>query len=126
MADPDMLNGRTVLVVEDEFLIALDIQRMLEEHSAGQLLFARTPEEAYELEPHWSSLNLAIVEVRAVAPHSLALARRLLDAGIAVVLSTANGAMRQGHPDLPGIPVVTKPISERDLAEAIGQALSNR
>ena len=119
-----MLNDQTVLVVEEEFLIALDIQRMLETHGTGQMLFARTAEEAHELETHWPSIGLAIVEVRHDGAHSLELVRRLRDAGVAVVLNTADSAVRRGHPEFPDVPVAIKPMAEEDLLAAIEQALA--
>ena len=118
-ADPSMLNGQTVLVVEAEFLIALDIQRMLEGLGVDQMLFARTADEAHELAGHWPSLGLAIVEIRSDAPRSVTLVHSLRLAGVAVILSTADGAIRQGHPDFPGVPVIVKPMADDDLATAI-------
>lgn len=120
-----MLNGQTVLVVEEEFLIALDIQRMLEAQAAGQMLFARTADEAHELEPHWPSIGLAIVEIRPDGPRSQALVRRLVETGVAVVLNTVDSTIRQGHPDFPELPIVIKPMAEDDLIAAIGQALTH-
>ena len=121
-----MLNGRTVLVVEEEFLIALDIQRMLESHDAGQMLFARSPQEALEQQTHWHTLGLAIVELHTEAGQSLALAERLNDAGIPLILHTADSSVRKGHPKFPGVPVVVKPTSEDFLHEAIRSALAAR
>ena len=121
-----MLNGQTILVVEEEFLIALDIQRMLETHGTGQMLFARTAEEAHELEAYWPSIRLAIVEIRHDGAHSLTLVRRLRDAGVAVVLNTADSAIRRGHPDFPDVPVAVKPMAEEDLVAAIEQAVALR
>ena len=119
-----MLNNQTILVVEEEFLIALDVQRMLEAHGVGQMLFARTAEEARELEAYWPSVGLAIVEVRRDGAHGLALVRRLRDAGIAVVLNTADSTIRRGHPDFPDVPVAVKPMAEDDLLAAIEQAIA--
>lgn len=121
-----MLNGRTILVVEEEFLIALDIQRMLEGHEAGQTLFARSPQEALEQQANWPTLGLAIVELHTDAGQSLALAERLNDAGIPLILHTADSSLRSGHPKFPGVPVVVKPTSEAFLHEAIHAALSAR
>lgn len=121
-----MLTGQTILVVENEFLIALDIQRILESHGTGQMLFARTAEEAHELETYWPSIGLAIVEARHDWPHSLALVRRLRDAGVAVVLNTADSALRRGHPDFPDVPVAVKPMAEEELLSAIEQAVAVR
>lgn len=125
-ADPPMLNGQTILVVEAEFLIALDLQRMLEGLDAGQMLFARSSDEARELEPHWPSLALAIVEVRPDQPHATALLRGLQVASIPVVISTADNAIRHGHPEFPGVPVLLKPVAEEDLAPALHTALQPR
>lgn len=116
-----MLSNCTILVVEAEFLIALDIQRMLEGLDAGQMLFARTAAEAKELEPHWDGLGLAIIEVPHGEPSSVALAHSLCARGIPVVLSSADGAIRRGHPEFPDVPLLVKPMSETDLAQAIVQ-----
>jgi CheY-like chemotaxis protein len=118
-----MLNGQTILVVEAEFLIALDLQRMLEELNAGQMLFARSPQEACQLEPHWATLALAIVEVQPDQPQAAVLLHGLHAAGIPVVISTADTAMRRGHPDFPGVPVLLKPVAEEHLAPALQLAL---
>lgn len=121
-----MLNGRNILVVEEEFLIALDIQRMLESHKAGQMLFARSPQEALEQQTHWPTLGLAIVELNIDAEQSLALAERLRDAGTPLILHTADSSVRNGHSKFPGVPVVVKPASEDRLHEAIHTALAAR
>lgn len=117
-----MLNDRTILVVEAEFLIALDVQRMLEGLNARQMLFARTTEEAHELSPHWSCLGLAVVEIQQDRPLSIALVQGLRARGIPVVLSSADSTIQRGHPEFPGVPILIKPMSEEDLASAIAAA----
>lgn len=119
-----MLSGQTILVVEAEFLIALDIQRMLEELSVGQMLFARTADEAHELVSHWPSLGLAIIEIRPDNHRSTTLVHGLQRAGIPLIISTADSLIRQGHPDFPDVPVVVKPVAESELSAAIRAALS--
>jgi CheY-like chemotaxis protein len=121
-----MLNGRTALVVEEEFLIALDIQRMLETLGVEQTLFARTAEEAEQLRATWPALGLAIVEVRS---HGTA-AHRLVDDlrrdGIPTVLTTADVALGKSAPAFPDLAVVPKPLPEEALASAIREALAAR
>jgi two-component system, response regulator PdtaR len=121
-----MLNGQTILVVEAEFLIALDIQRMLEGLGAGQMLFARAADEVQELESRWQTIGLAIVEIGPNSSGETTLVRSLLADNIPVICSTADSALRQGHPDFPGVPVVIKPISDHDLAATIAAALTGR
>jgi CheY-like chemotaxis protein len=121
-----MLNGTNVLVVEEEFLIALDIQRMLETMQSGQILFARTVEEAISLHSHWADVGLAIVEVALEQDGSLALVDKLILSGIPIVLCTADAALRRGIAQYPRLPVVTKPMAETDLVHAIGQVFNPR
>lgn len=118
-----MLNGKTVLVVEEEFLIALDLQRMLEALQAGPAMFARSTDEALGLRERWHQISLAIVELRPADEPGAELAAQLRAAAIPVVICTSDCSHRRGLPGLPGVPVVTKPILESDLEGAIAAAL---
>ena len=119
-----MLTGRTALVVEEEFLIALDIQRMLETLGVGQTLFARTPAEAEQLRARWPEVALAIVEVRTGDAPALTLAESLMTAAIPTVLITADIDAQHGIVGMLTLPVVIKPIPEEHMATAIRRALS--
>ena len=121
-----MLNGRTALVVEEEFLIALDIQRMLEANGAGQILFARTTAEAEQLSASWPELGLAIVEVRSHGTTAHSLVDSLKRAGVPLVLTTADVTMGKGARAFPDLTLIPKPIPEDALASAIEQALAAR
>ena len=119
-----MLTGRTALVVEEEFLIALDIQRMLETLGVGQTLFARTAVEAEQLQARWPEIAIAIVEIRAGDASTSALAESLVAARIPTVLVTADFNARHGIAEALALPVVVKPIPEEHMTEAIGQVIS--
>lgn len=119
-----MLNGQTALVVEGEFLIALDIQRMLETLGVEQTLFARTPAEAEQLRAQWTGLSVAIVELRSDDAATRRFATELDAAGVAVVLVSVDLDAQHGIAELPGMPVVLKPISEEAMTSAIEQALA--
>lgn len=119
-----MLKGRTALIVEEEFLIALDIQRMLEHHNVDQTLFARSAAEGESLRARLP--DIAIVEIRADDAASRQLVHDLNGTGVAVVLTTADARMRHGFPDMPGLAVVIKPVPEEAMASAIEMALAAR
>ena len=121
-----MLNGRTALVVEEEFLIALDIQRMLETLGIAQTLFARTPAEAEQLRARWPEIAIAVVEIRAGNSEALALAESLAGAAVPTVLVTADIEARHDLVAAMALPLVTKPIPEQDMTAAVGQALAGR
>ncbi|HEY0032624.1 MAG TPA: hypothetical protein VGB81_05110 [Devosia sp.] len=118
-----MLDGTNVLVIEEEFLIALDIQRMLEGLNSGQVLFARSALEASSMHDHWSAVGLAIVELSLQPNAALELVQRLLDQRIPVVLCSADMAFSTGAPQYPQLPLVIKPMAETDLVAAIRKVL---
>jgi len=119
-----MLTGQTVLIVETEFLIALDIQRVLEFLGAGQTVFARNTIEALDAAARWPGFSLALVEIHHERDEDLALLRGLKEAGVALVLLTADIALRRGSASFPGTPIVMKPFLEEELASAIELALT--
>ena len=119
-----MLTGQTVLIVEEEFLIALDIQRVLEDRNVGQCVCARSVAEALSLRERWPDYQLAIVEFRADQPDSIELLRGLTAAGIRLIITTADHALHAGIPNAPGAPVLVKPFPEADLVSAITLALT--
>ncbi|HWU17435.1 MAG TPA: hypothetical protein VN155_07105 [Devosia sp.] len=119
-----MLNGRTILIVEEEFLIALDIQRVLEDHDAGQCVFARSAAEALALSERWHTYSLAIVELRPDHADSIALLRGLSQAGTNLIVTTSDPGLRSGSDVAPGAPTLIKPFPEEELLSAIGKTLS--
>ena len=116
----------TVLVVEEEFLIALDIQRVLEMLELTHTVFARNLEEARAHAARWPQISLAIVDIRPNDPQTIATVHELMAAGIPVVLTSSDIAVRAGVPGLPGLSVIVKPLPEADLLAAVRQALSSR
>ncbi|MET3899894.1 CheY-like chemotaxis protein [Devosia sp. UYZn731] len=121
-----MLTGQTVLIVESEFLIALDIQRCLETFGAAHTVFARNTAEVLDAIDRWPSFGLALVEVHHRHDEKTAsLLRGLARAGVKLILLTADTTLRRGHSDFPATPVVMKPFLEEDLASALKQALTS-
>lgn len=112
---------RTALVVEEEFLIALDVQRVLETVGVHHSHFARNAAEARTLGVDWATFSVAVVEIASGEDAHDDLVRELLDAGVPLVLTTADG--RPQPPEFAHVPVIIKPAPERDLAEALRRAL---
>lgn len=116
-----MQAARTALVVEEEFLIALDVQRVLETVGVHHSHFARNATEARSLGVDWSTLSVAVVAIASSEDAHNDLVRELLDARVPLVLTTADARPRP--PELDHVPVIIKPAPERDLAEALRRAL---
>lgn len=118
-----MLGGRTVLVVETEFIIALGVQSVLEALGASAVVVASSAADAHASAADWFGAALAIVELEANRPDLVELARHIAQSGIPVLGISADIGLSFGLPELPGTPVVVKPVPDEDLAEAIRRRL---
>lgn len=119
-----MLSQQKLLIVEDEFLIALEIQRIIEEANAVHTVFARRFAEADSLAGQFAEFTLAIVNPPMDAAE-METAARLVAAGPAIVVCTAAAADLSGTP-LSGAETIIKPFADGDLLAACQRALSKR
>jgi CheY-like chemotaxis protein len=119
-----MIDGKKFLIIEGEFLIALDMQRILESAGASQTVFARSTTEAKSLEERWKEFDLVLVEMRCDDRQAPQLAAALLKSGIRIAMTSAETEFRRGIPDFPGIPVLLKPFAETDFLATCKAALA--
>ncbi|MHA6297264.1 response regulator [Devosia sp. CAU 1758] len=114
-----MLADRTVLVVETQFIIALGIQNVLEGLGVSKVVLATSAGEAHGNARSWAQAGLAIIELETNHPELIELARQVSQSGIPVLGLSADARLAFGVPELPGTPIVLKPIPDEDLASAI-------
>jgi DNA-binding response OmpR family regulator len=119
-----MLYSKKILVIEEEFLIALDIQRILEAAGAEQTVFARSVSEAMALEGRWTEFDLVVVEFNFGNLSAMALIAAVRHIGVPVAITSSALDYRYGVPGLIGVPVVLKPFVENDLIAACHAALN--
>jgi CheY-like chemotaxis protein len=120
-----MLSSQRLLIIEHEFLIALEIQRIVEGANASQTVFARDFEEAAALAGCLSEFDLAIINPPREDSSEIHLAGRLVAAGPAIVVCTASPLALDGTP-LDGVEVVRKPFADGDLLAACQRALAKK
>lgn len=120
-----MLNARKALILEQEFLIALDLQRVLEELHVGETLLAHNPAEAGQLLRRWPEIALALIEIQQDAAAETLL-EGLADAGIPTVLISCDTGLLGGYPRFPHLPVLIKPVAEAELKAAITGLLADK
>lgn len=118
-----MLAGQTVLVVEAEYLIALDIQTSLEDLAVDTVIIAQNPAHAREmLGDNWHRCSLAIVEVERGLPDSMSFAGELGRHGVSVIVLTADAELNQALSA--NIPILHKPVPSEALAAALAAVRS--
>lgn len=118
-----MIAGAAALIVEEEFLIAFDLQRILEAHGATVVLIARTVAEA-ATHVRVGCCTLALVSIGPVDDTAMAFCRNLRDRGVALVAITAVGSHRDtGIPGLEGVPTIVKPFTDEDLVAGVAAAI---
>ena len=119
------LNGKRCLVVEDEFLIAIDIEGILQSAGAEEVLCASSAEEALRLittEP----IDFAVLDLKLANRTSLDAADALSEKAVPFVFVT-------GAPDDIGklsrhrdTPVLAKPFEIKSLLDLLGRIFADK
>jgi CheY-like chemotaxis protein len=118
------LDGLRILIVEDEFLVALDLERIVEEAGGtvvGPVAVLGEALDKARAEP----LNGAILDVNIAGKKITPVAAALRERGVPFILSTGYGP--QGlDPDLAEAPSLRKPFDERQVAALMTQVFLGR
>ena len=116
------LTGKRCLVVDDEFLIALDIQQALEQAGAAEVVCAGNPTEALAA-VKIDRFDVAVLDVRlGRTGSSLPVAEVLAAAGTPFVFLTGLRGDSTEARAYPNAPVIEKPYDAQTLLAAIRQA----
>jgi two-component sensor histidine kinase/CheY-like chemotaxis protein len=113
---PDRLTG-TVLVVEDNMIIALEAEEALIALGASAVDTAPSVREALRL-IEASPPGRAVLDVNLGGETSVPVARRLAELGIPYAFATGYGESFKIPPDLAAVPVIKKPYVAEDLRSA--------
>lgn len=120
-----MLRAERLLIIEEQFLIALDIQRIVEEANARQTVFARNFDEAAALVDRFGEFDLAIVTPPRLGTSDTLVAEHLAASVPAIVVCSAGRFDARGTP-FANAEIVNKPFLEDDLLAACQRALARR
>lgn len=114
-----MLSGKSVLVVEDAALIAVDIETMLEELGVARVVMAGGGETVIPLQTDSGVFDMAVIDVHTAESIGGNHVGELDRAGVPVIFLATD-------PEAEGIPpfegphsVVLKPFTYEDLCAAI-------
>jgi len=121
----ESLRGKRFLVVEDEFLILLDIQQILEGAGAAHVAIAGRLSEA-ETALARETFDAVLLDLKLDKETSLELAGKLAAKNIPFLFMTgAPGEAKQAR-DFGDAPVVGKPFDSATLLAALSKALARR
>lgn len=119
------LEGASVLLLEDEYLIALDAEQILKELGVRQVAIASTLSEAVD-RTRDGCFDVALLDVNVNGEMSFGLAKTLNARGVPVVFTTGYELKDRGVPDIDTEFCVSKPYTSERLRQALCAALTAR
>lgn len=117
------LSGATILLAEDELLIAMECEHMLRQAGAADVKVAPDIETALSFVEDVPALTIAILDINLGESDSEPVANALLERGIPFIYASGYTKSAEGDATSHGKPVVVKPYQQKDLLVAIGQEL---
>jgi two-component system, response regulator PdtaR len=126
-SDP-VLAGKRCLVLEDEFLIALDIQQILEIAGAASVICVSNVADALTALRNAPKIDLAVLDVKLndMPRTSLAVAAALAEQNTPFIFLTGMQGDDVHTSKFPNAPVVEKPYQTPVLMDAVLRALGSR
>jgi len=120
-----LLTGKRCLVLDDEFLIALDIQQILELAGAQHVASVATASEAIALVRRGDKFDLAVLDVKlgGSEDNSVGVASELAKTGTPFVFLTGMRVDNVHARKFPQAPVIEKPYDAVALLDAVQRAL---
>lgn len=117
-----LVGGLVVLVLEDQMLIALDVETTLIDHGAAKVITASSVCEALErlreVRP-----DVAVLDVNLGQDTSIPFAKELRRRNIPFVFATGYGDKMVIPPDLSDVPMVRKPFGGEALLAALSTVM---
>ncbi|HZP78808.1 MAG TPA: response regulator [Pseudolabrys sp.] len=121
-----LLKGKHCLVLEDEFLIVLDIEETLQSLGAAAVVCANAVAPALAALDGAATFDFAVLDFKLNEETSEPVARALHARGIPYVFITGLIKAAQPGDEFAHVPTVTKPYDQPSLIAAFARALKNR
>lgn len=118
------LEGRRVLVVEDETLVAMEFENLLQQQGCVVLGPAPRVNRALTLLDR-ERPDAAVVDLNLKGELATPVAAALSAQGVPFVLVTGYGELQSREPELQDAPRVDKPVHHRELLRVLAQVLES-
>lgn len=113
-----LLDGLRILLLEDEFLIAMDVEQLCRDHGASEVTIMRSLAEIDRQNPA-TQFDVAIIDLMLGGESTLDFAKSLYNRKIPFVFASGYSDGAEIETDFPGVMLVGKPYSGADLVEAV-------
>ena len=120
------LENLRILVMEDEYLIAMDVEQMCQDHGAEKVVILRTLKELDDRTIVEHDISVAVVDVMLAGESTVEFAKTLVEGRIPFVFATGYAENEHLFEAFPGIRIVGKPYSGPTLITAIVGAVEDR
>ena len=113
------MSGRLkILVVEDDALIAMELQERLQDLGYEVLGPVATMEDAERVIGE-TRPDAALLDANLAGVSSVPIGLKLVGMGIPLAFCTGYNQIKNAPPELANAPILTKPISDADLAAGL-------
>jgi len=119
------LDGLAVLVLEDEYLISVEIEDLCRDAGAADVRIVSSIEDLDQV-GSLKTIDVAVVDLRLRGKSTLDFARHLRSEGMPFLFATGMSDLSELNPEFDSVAVVGKPYDSETLITAIGNAARNR
>jgi CheY-like chemotaxis protein len=117
----DLLAGLKILVLEDEFLIAMDVEQLCRDHGAEDVEIMRSLDGRLAAGAD-VAFDAAIVDLMLGGVSTLDFAARLRDRNLPFVFASGYSDFEEISRAFPGVALIGKPYSGDELVTALARA----
>jgi len=117
-------DGRSVLLLEDEFLIAMDAEQTLMSFGVAKVTVVNNLEEAAKAAAE-ESIDVAILDININGKSSYEFARHLRERGTPVIFASGYGARKRHGAVVEDAIYLNKPYTKEALRESLATALQS-
>lgn len=116
----NLLSGLRILLLEDEYLIAMDVEMTCRENGAADVVVKRGMAELGD-DFAIDEFDVAIVDLMLSGTSTMPFARRLSDSGKPFIFASGYVQPAVARAEFPNVPVIGKPYSDSDLVDALAE-----
>lgn len=116
-----LLDGLRVLLLEDEPLIAMDVEQLCRDNGAADVVTVRALDDI-DVQAIPSSFDVAIVDLMLDGLPTLDFAQSLLKTGVPFVFASGHSDAEEIAKAFPDTAFITKPYAGADLMNAVAKA----